>query len=226
VTPPLPFTEPADLVVFDVDGTLHDAFRWWQPVLHEGLSAYAARHGVRIPLPERDQADAVVGLKDEGVWGAFLPGEHAANWRELREICIPIECERLLAGDDYLYAGVRSLLARLRAAGVGLAIASNCRARYFDAMCRGQGLGPAVDLHFCLDTPGITDKTSMLATALERTGARSAVMVGDREPDLEAARAVGLPFVWRENPRCDLAAASDAVWSGDGDELARLVGVV
>ena len=65
---------------------------------------------------------------------------------------------------------------------------------------------------------------SMLALAAASASARRTVMVGDREPDLEAARALGWPFVWRQNGRCDLA-ESDAVWDGDPDGLLAILGL-
>jgi FMN phosphatase YigB (HAD superfamily) len=63
----------------------------------------------------------------------------------------------------------------------------------------------------------------MLVEAKQAAGGpRRVVMVGDREPDHEAARALGWPFVWRHNDRCHIADA-DLVWHGDpGQFLADL----
>ena len=208
----------ADLVVFDVDGTLHDTFQWWSTVLVQALAQFGREHGVAIEEPSRADADAVVGLKDEQVWGAFLPAAHRASWPRMREIAVPLEVD-VLHARDYLYPGVPSLLARLRAAGVGLALASNCRREYFEAVCLGQGLGPATDRQYCLDSPGITDKTSMVRTAVDAAGAQRPVMVGDREPDCDAAEALGVPFIWRANDRCDLTSRAAWVWNGEPDAL-------
>lgn len=214
-----------DLVIFDVDGTLHDAFRWWAPLIRRGVTEFAAREGLTVDPFTDAEADAVVGMKDAGVWAPFLPAAEQHRWRELRALVLPMELDELRSGADHLFPGVRPLLAALRAADVRLALASNCHQPYMDAMCDGQGLGVATDWQFCLDSPGVGDKTGMLRHAIRAAGAERAVMVGDREPDLEAARAAGLPFVWRANPRCDLAGDSDRVWSGDPDELLRAFGL-
>ncbi|MBL8736152.1 MAG: HAD hydrolase-like protein, partial [Planctomycetes bacterium] len=89
----------------------------------------------------------------------------------------------------------------------------------------GQGLRALTDWQFCLDSDGVSTKTDMLVQARRAAGdAARVVMVGDREPDLEAARALGWPFVWRRNDRCHLADA-ELVWGGDPDELLAGLGL-
>jgi phosphoglycolate phosphatase-like HAD superfamily hydrolase len=64
----------------------------------------------------------------------------------------------------------------------------------------------------------------MLREAQAAAGAERVVMVGDREPDHEAAVARGLPFVWRSNKRCEISAA-EYVWSGAPDALLTRLGL-
>jgi phosphoglycolate phosphatase-like HAD superfamily hydrolase len=209
---------PPELVVFDIDGTLHDTFRWWSPTIRAGLRRFCELHGIDAPMPTDEQAEAVVGMKDAGVWGPFLPEAHRHRWQELRAVVLPMEVEEVSRGVDYLFAGVRPLLRHLRAIGVKVALASNCRRTYMGAMQQGQGLAALTDWQFCLDSPGVTTKTDMLRIARETAAAGRVVMVGDREPDHEAARALGWPFVWRHNRRCAIADA-ELVWHGDPDHL-------
>ena len=215
---------PPELVVFDVDGTLHDTFRWWAPVIRAGLRRFAEREGLAIDLPDDATAEAVVGMRDAGVWGPFLPEGHKHRWQDLRAMVVPMEVEKVSDGTDYLFPGVRQLLPHLRRIGVRVALASNCRTTYMGAMKHGQGLAALSDWQFCLDSPGVQSKTDMLRIARETAGAERVVMVGDREPDQEAAQALRWPFVWRRNDRCDLG-HSDAVWGGDPDELLGLLGL-
>ncbi len=215
---------PPDLVIFDVDGTLHDAFLWWAPVIRRGLEMYSAQTGLAIERPSDAFAESVVGMKNEGVWAPFLPEGEKHRWEDLRSVVLPIELDELRSGKEYLFAGVRELLAHLRAIGVTSALASNCHDEYMTAMCEGQGLGAASDLQFCLDSEGVETKTDMLRIAVEKAGASHAVMVGDREPDQEAAREVGLPFYWRVNDRCALTDVAGS-WDGDPDDLLGQLGL-
>ena len=209
---------PPELIVFDVDGTLHDTFRWWSPVIRAGLQRFAEREGMTVRMPTDAEAEAVVGMRDAGVWAPFLPDEHKHRWNDLRSVVLPMEVETISSGTDYLFAGVRPMLTHLRNIGVRVALASNCRSTYMAAVQQGQGLAALTDWQFCLDSPGVDHKIDMLRLAREAARVDRVVMVGDREPDHEAARALGWPFVWRRNDRCDIPDA-DLIWNGDPDHL-------
>jgi len=215
---------PLRALIFDVDGTLHDTFRWWSPIIRAGLQRFCDLHGIVAPMPSDAEAESVVGMKDAGVWAPFLPEPHKHRWPELRSVVLPMEVEEVSRGVDYLFPGVRPMLTHLRAIGVKVALASNCRRTYMGAMQHGQGLAALTDWQFCLDSPGVGDKRDMLRLAKEAAGAERVVMVGDREPDHEAAEALGWPFVWRQNPRCDLS-HGDAVWNGEANHLLQILGL-
>lgn len=209
---------PPELVVFDVDGTLHDTFRWWSPIIRAGLQRFGDQNGIAVVMPSDAEAEAVVGMRDAGVWAPFLPEAYKHRWNDLRSVVLPMEVEEVSRGVDYLFAGVRPLLLHLRKIGVKTALASNCRRTYMGAMQNGQGLAALTDWQFCLDSPGVDHKIDMLRIAKETAGVQRVVMVGDREPDHEAARALGWPFVWRHNDRCRIEDV-EFVWNGDPNHL-------
>ena len=213
-----------ELVIFDVDGTLQDTSQWWPGVIAEGVTRYGKVIGRDLPLPDAAAANAVLGHKDEQVWGPFLPDDLRSRWKELREVTIPLEIDQLRAGRDWLFPGTRPMLRELRAAGVRLALASNCRSRYFTAVREGQGLGELVDAAFCLDTPGVSCKRDMVAQALAQAGTRRAVMVGDRRVDEDAATFHGIPFVLRHGPHAGEVLAPVATFAASAELIPLLAG--
>ncbi len=215
---------PPDLVIFDVDGTIHDTFAWWHPVISKGVAEFASQTGLSLPRPEEEFANQVVGMSDAGVWAPFLPDAEKHRWPELRALVLPMEVAEISAGRDYLFPGMRELLLHLRAIGVGTALASNCRSEYMAGLCAGQDLGSLTDRQFCLDSPGVECKTDMLRLAVAVTGAKRPVMIGDRENDQIAAREADMPFYWRVNSRCSLSGVSGH-WQGDPGGLLGLLGL-
>ncbi len=214
----------AELVIFDVDGTLHDVEQWWPELIRHGLRLFATQTGLQLAEPNDLEALRVIGQKAEGVWAPFLPEGERHRWSALRALVLPMEVEILRSGRDYLFSGMASMLQQMRAAGRQLALASNCGAEYMAAMQEGQGLAQLTDWQFCLASPGVDEKRDMLDLAMQTAGTRKAVMVGDRDSDQEAAVAMDIPFIWRQNNACTLQGMA-ATWSGRPQELLQLLAV-
>lgn len=83
----------------------------------------------------------------------------------------------------------------LRDQGLAIGIASNCQQSYLDHMLDALELRPLVRGAYCRESPGIESKGDMLARLLADFGTRSALMVGDRSSDRDAAWENGLPHV-------------------------------
>jgi len=215
---------PFELAIFDVDGTLNRVEAWWPDLIREGVALFSAQAGLELETPDDARALAVVGNKDEEVWGPFLPPECRQRWGDLRDLVLPMEVALLRSGVDYLYVGVDETLGALRDAGVRLALASNCGAAYMAAIAEGQGLGARTDWQFCLDSDGVRTKADMLRQAMRQADTQRAVMIGDRASDQQAARQAGLPFIWRTNDLCDLSDA-EGCWDGAPAQLLGLLGL-
>lgn len=213
-----------ELVIFDVDGTLHDVASWWPDLIRKGVQEFAATNDLPLAVPDDRAAMAVIGEKNEGVWAPFLPDGEKHRWSELRSLVLPMEVEILRSGGDFMFPGVRQLLEHLRGLGLKTALASNCGYDYMEAMRHGQLLAALTDWQFCLASEGVTNKADMLRLALQAAGTQKAVMVGDRQNDLAAAQEVGLPFYWRVNDNCSPDPVAGR-WHGAPDELLSLLGL-
>ncbi len=186
---------PFDCVLFDLDGTLVATDRFWLPVARAGARRAFQELGLTRDLPTGDQWMSMVGYPiDEGFRRVFADLDPAAL-AHVRERVREEEQNALRAGGAALLPGVGPALEELARRGVRMGIASNCGAAYLETMMEGLGLARWIETGRCLASPGVRTKADMVADLLVAFGSRSAVMVGDRVGDCEAAHANGIPHV-------------------------------
>lgn len=186
---------PHELVVFDVDGTLLETDAFWLDVGKRAVETVYHRHGVERELPEDRRFLEAIGLPMAEFWLFVLPEELHELEDEVELEAQELEQSAFAKGLGAMYPGARRLLVDLHAAGTRLALASNCGRRYLEGFLDAFDLRPIVDEARCLDNPGVSSKVDMVRDILASTGARDAVMVGDRANDREAALANRIPFI-------------------------------
>ena len=195
-----------DTVLLDLDGTLTD------PGLGITNSIAHALREAGMAVPPREQLYRFIGppLLEEfqAVYGLDEAG-----------------ARRLLAGfrayfeetgiwENRVYDGVPEMLARLREAGLRLVLATSKPEVFARRILERFGLMPyfhTVAGSDCAETRA--RKGQVVAYALEQSGARRALMVGDRRHDVDGARENGLPclgVLYGYGSREELAAAGAA----------------
>ncbi|MEW6074503.1 MAG: HAD family hydrolase [Planctomycetota bacterium] len=184
-----------DAVVFDLDGTLVATHRFWAQAARTGARSALAALGVAREVPSPREWMALVGRPADEAFATLFPELPPAARAAIREACFAEERRLLAAGGASLMPGAEETLRTLRAAGLRLAIASNCSAPYLAHMQDALGLRALVAEARCLDSPGVADKADMVEQVLAALGTRRALMVGDRGLDRDAAWANGLPHV-------------------------------
>jgi len=191
--PPAPLL--FDAVLFDLDGTLLATDRFWVPAARVGARRAFAELGLERAIPSASEWMSLVGLPlAEGFDLLFADLEPAARALVLKR-CVEEEHFALESGSAALLPGVTDVLAQLQGLGVSMGIASNCSQAYLDSALAKVGLHEYIHEGRCLQSPGIHNKTQMIEDLLLTFGTRSAVMVGDRRGDRDAAWANGLPHV-------------------------------
>jgi 2-phosphoglycolate phosphatase len=179
---------PPRAVVFDLDGTLVDAYA----AIHDSLGAVLEAFG-RAPVT-REETRRMVGLGLENLVTRAVGAEHVAEgvrlFRERYE-AVGLESTRLLPGADRV---TRILFER----GIRLAIASNKPARFTRPLLDAFGLSDRFAFVAGPDD-GFPPKPAphMVFMALATLGvpARDAVFVGDMPVDVATARAAQTPIV-------------------------------
>jgi phosphoglycolate phosphatase-like HAD superfamily hydrolase len=190
--PPLP---RPDLVIFDIDGTLLATDSFWLELGLSAVNRVYRKHGIRAAPPSDRRFLDAMGLSMRDFWEHVLPREHHRLADEVEAEAQELEQVAFAEGLGAMYPGARQLLTDLHAAGVGVALASNCGRRYLESFLDAFDLRAIVREAYCADSPGIGSKADMVRAILDATGARRAVFVGDRGGDRDAARAHGVLFV-------------------------------
>lgn len=186
---------PFDAVIFDLDGTLVATDLFWPDAARLGARRAFRELGLERELPSREDWMGMVGHPIEEAFARVFADLEDGPRARVLELCLEEEHSALRAGRAALLPGAREALEDLSARGVHLGIASNCGREYLASMVQGLGLDRWIREPRCLDSPGIADKADMIQDLLWTFDVRSAVMVGDRISDRDAAWANGLPHV-------------------------------
>ena len=178
----------AQLVIFDLDGTLTDSA--------EGIVA-SFRHAladIGAPVPDGDLAAQIVGPPMDETFHSMELGEHA----ERAIAAFRAEYGTRGWAMNTLFDGIEPLLADLRAAGVRLAVATSKLEPTAQRVLAHFGL----DEHFEVIAGAAADgsrktKVEVLAHALDqlRPLPERVLMVGDRSHDVHGAAAHGIDTV-------------------------------
>jgi phosphoglycolate phosphatase len=186
---------PFDAVVFDLDGTLVATEQFWPQAAREGARRAFEELGLTRELPSAADWMSIVGHGLEEGFARLFPDLDEKTRRALMRACVEEEHRALAANGAAFLPGVEATLDALTARGVRMGIASNCPRSYLDQMTRSLRLDRWIPERRCLHSPGVRDKTDMIADLLTTFDTRSAVMVGDRLADRDAAWANGIPHV-------------------------------
>jgi len=176
---------PFRTVLFDLDGTLVDAFA----TIHRAYCHTLPLFG--YPAPTAEQVRRAVGGGLENAMGRFVPPELvAAACREHVAFTEKIQLE-----DPTVYPGGSELVAALHACGMKTGVLTNKIGEHARAVLAHLGLAPHLDLVLgARDCPWRKPAAEFTAEALRRLGADPATtcLIGDSPFDLATARNAGL----------------------------------
>ena len=156
-------------VIFDLDGTLFETARATVPAV-EG-----AFERLGLNPPTRDEICSFIGK----------PGSDCHAWLRRRSAD---------GNADELYPGAREMLSELRESAEHLAICSNGSDPYVDPVLSSHDIAHFFDhVRYRMSTKDT--KPFMVQGLMAQLTGRPAVVVGDRQEDLDAARENGLQAI-------------------------------
>jgi len=184
------------LVAFDLDGVLYTSEPFIADAYREAMELVNARRPSSFArLPDTREILEHVGWPVQTILARLFPTADSEAVALLGEIVLDVICHRVKARAGRLYDGVPEALGSLHEAGHLLALASNGRRRYVEAVLATYGLSELFVAPITADQFG--DKPALLREYAKRHRVTPGhmVMVGDRASDVEAARAVGCHFI-------------------------------
>lgn len=177
---------PFRTVLFDLDGTLVDAFT----TIHRAYCHTLPQFG--YPAPTAELVRRAVGGGLENAMGKFVPAELVAAACRVHVAY----AERIQLEDPTVYPGGRELVASLHREGVQTGVLTNKIGDHARAILAHLGLAPHLDLILgARDCPWRKPAPEFTAEALHRLGAEPATscLIGDSPFDLATAHNAGLP---------------------------------
>ena len=174
------------LIVFDWDGTLIDSAATIVECIQQ------ASRDLGLAVPDRARASHVIGLGLEDSLRHAVPELPSERYREFAESYR----RHFLSREDSmaLFPGVPQLLARLRARGHRLAVATGKSRKGLERAFAASGLGAHFECSRCGDETDPKPHPSMLRELMQELSIEQgrALMVGDTSHDLEMARRAGV----------------------------------
>ena len=210
--------------IFDLDGTLLDSLE----DLHLSTNVALAEHG--LPARSLEEVRRFVGNGIRKLVERAVPAGTGAAEQEAvyEDFCAhyAAHCE----DNTGPYPGILELLARLRAAGVRLAVVSNKGDFAVQELVARQFPGAFDAILGENEAAGVRKKPApdMVEAALARMGADrdGMVYIGDSEVDVQTAASVGCPCIsctWGFRSVDDLLAAGATTFVNTPAELERVL---
>ncbi len=171
------------LAVFDLDGTLYQTHLTSVPAVNAALE----EHGLEKRDPEFIKT--LFGETDDRFYALLVEGASDEIRKSLAESTTFHEI-RLVKESGVLYDGIVEMLDGLKDDGYKLAVCSNGRKVYVDAVLKSCGIFDRFEIVRGKEEE--KEKTHVLSEILEEIDPEYAIFVGDRRHDYEAAAGNGI----------------------------------
>ncbi len=187
-------------ILFDVDGTLFSSEHIIGEVYRTAFTEFMQRFPEKrsqASVPELSAILAEIGKPVVEIFRNLAPGLSETDRGVISALVLSDLIRRIGRGEGEHYPDVNETVAALHRRGYELFAASNGRLAYIEAILAFNGTRSFFRAVPAIDGQAIKNKNDLVrsilsAYALDGT---SAVLVGDRASDRDAAQLAGLPFI-------------------------------
>ena len=181
-------------LIFDYDGTIHNTLRIYLPALRKTFRLLQQEEGISVPGVSAEQAASSLGLNVRDIWNSFLPGQPEAVKQKASALTGEAMAEQVRSRQAAWYPGVREALDCLKEQGFRMSVLSNCQRSYRDLHWDAFKMARWFDAFYDCESFGYAPKSEIILE-LGRSLPPPFVVIGDRNSDLDCARASGSPFI-------------------------------
>ncbi len=185
-------------IIFDMDGTLYSSEAMILPTYQRGIRAFNKRNPHhRVPTPSLNSIIGLLGFPINEIYSTLFPTLSPDEILEIRELILTELLTAIRNKEGELFPGVVDTLNELSRRGYGMYIASNGQSLYLKAILETYDLSHLFQAIITLNYTDLCDKGDILLAYQERDRLEKteAVMVGDRDSDMDAARKMGCSFI-------------------------------
>ena len=179
------------MVIFDLDGTLWDSAVSVAESWNIEIERFTGKPGTLTPDDIRRNMGKTMNDIADDLMGEFPPEERY----KLARRCEVFENSYIEIHGGVLFDGVRETLEELLAAGVKMAVVSNCQEGYVPAFITSMDMGKYFADYEEWGRSGLL-KADNIRLVMKRNGADRAVYVGDIQKDADASSEAGVPCIW------------------------------
>ncbi len=172
-------------MIFDLDGTLYRTEKVSVPALKKAFSEFD------ISLTE-GEIIGQFGEPTETIIKNLTPEDKIDQLKEIKHEIATNEAKMIPLKAE-LYDGIKETLGELESEGYTLAICSNGRRDYIDAVLKATGIDDKIS--FIKSHTKGKAKADHIEELKEEFSDKEAVMIGDRYHDIEAAEEAGIPSI-------------------------------
>jgi len=174
-------------IIFDVDGTLFEAFKIALPAFQKVLEHYNKTYS-EVELKD------MLGRPNLEIWATLLPEEDEDGRQRAFALMDEEELNLIKNDAGQLYDDVKATLKTLFDQGHQLYTLSNCAIEYLHTIVEHFGLQAYFTELICADHYPGESKVQILARILQ--GETDAVMIGDRFHDIIAGKVNQVATIW------------------------------